>query len=434
MDTIYALSSGNTPSGVAVIRVSGGGSRDIVELHAGDLPAPRSAILRLIRDRNGNPIDRGIVLWFPGPGSFTGEDCAEFHLHGGRAVVDRMLEELGAHPDSRMAEAGEFSRRAFVNGKFDLTEAEGLADLIASETEAQRVLALAQASGALHDLYKGWRARLLHGQAMIAAEIDFADEEDVPGSVSAEIWDDMASLAEEMHIHLGEARRGSAIREGFRIAIVGPPNAGKSSLLNALAGSDVTIVSDEPGTTRDAIEVRLSIAGHLVLVIDTAGIREGAEKIEAEGIRRAFVRAADADLVLHLSETGSWSVLGGVDEDRIWRVRSKRDVSGSCNVGHEVAVSTKTSDGLQGLLAMLEEHLAAVLSVDAITLPTRQRHFDNVKRSLEDLKTALENDADALEIRAEALRVSADYLGRIIGHSGVEDILGIIFSEFCVGK
>ena len=326
MDTIYALSSGSLPSGVAVVRLSGPQAGAVITALAGALPEPRKAALRSIRGRNDSEIDRGLVLWFPGPGSFTGEDSAEFHLHGGRAVVDRLLEELSGFDGLRMAETGEFSRRAFANGKFDLTEAEGLADLIASETEAQRVLALSQASGALKELYEDWQRRLLHARAMIEAEIDFADEEDVPGSVSEQVWADMAALSNEMTDHLAGAKRANAVREGFRIVIVGAPNAGKSSLMNALAGSDVAIVSEEPGTTRDVLEARLSIGGQLVIVIDTAGIREDAGAVEAEGIRRALARAAEADLVLHLSETGSWDAIADVENAPIWRIATKADL------------------------------------------------------------------------------------------------------------
>ncbi len=295
----------------------------VTEALAGVLPAPRKAALRSIRARNDSSIDTGLVLWFPGPESFTGEDSVEFHLHGGRAVVDRMLEELSGFDGLRMAEAGEFSRRAFANGKFDLTEAEGLADLIAAETEAQRMLALSQASGTLKNLYESWQARLLHARAMIEAEIDFADEEDVPGSVADQVWSDMAVLADEMRAHMAGAKRANAVREGFRIVIVGAPNAGKSSLMNALAGSDVAIVSEEPGTTRDVIETRLSIGGQLVIVSDTAGIREGAGKIEAEGIRRALARASEADLVLHLSEDGIWPPASDFGTAPVWRVLTK---------------------------------------------------------------------------------------------------------------
>jgi len=434
MDTIYALSSGALPSGVAVVRVSGPKTGAVVEVLAGRLPEPRVAALRSIRSRNESEIDRGLVVWFPGPGSFTGENCAEFHLHGGRAVVDRLLEELSCFDGLRLAEAGEFSRRAFANGKLDLTEAEGLADLIASETEAQRVLALAQASGALKVLYEDWQERLLHARAMIEAEIDFADEEDVPGSVSEVVWKDMAELAEEMSAHIAGAKRAGAVREGFRIVIIGAPNAGKSSLMNALAGSDVAIVSDEPGTTRDVLETRLSLDGQLVIISDTAGIRENAGTIEAEGIRRALARASVADLVLHLSETGHWDSVGEFGEIPVWRIATKVDLGAVQGDSDALQVSSKTPEGLRPLFDSLQKHLAVAVGKDISSLPTRQRHLDNLRIAHTELKNALNSRDTPLELRAESLRLSAFSLGRITGQHGVEDVLGVIFSEFCIGK
>lgn len=434
MDTIFALSSGPLPSGVAIVRISGPNSSQIVASLSSGLPEPRHAVLRSIRGRNDSLIDRGLVLWFPGPASFTGEDCAEFHVHGGRAVVDRLLGELSGFPGTRMAEAGEFARRAFVNGKMDLTEAEGLADLIAAETEAQRVLALTQASGALRETYEGWQGRILHARAMLEAEIDFADEDDVPGSVADEVLADMSRLAEEMERHLAGAGRANAVREGFRIVIVGRPNAGKSSLMNGLAGSDVAIVADEPGTTRDAIETRLAIGGKLVVVTDTAGLREEAGAVEAEGIRRARAKAAAADLVLHLSEDGVWEPIG-IDVDApIWRVRTKSDLPAVAETGDVIGVSVRTGAGLDGLLAALQDEVEGRLGHDMASLPTRQRHVDNVRSSLEHVREALRDGEAAVELRAESLRLAATSLGRITGQHGVEDVLGVIFSEFCIGK
>ncbi|MCI5077520.1 tRNA uridine-5-carboxymethylaminomethyl(34) synthesis GTPase MnmE [Oricola sp.] len=434
MDTIYALSSGALPSGVAVIRVSGPDAGHVVEATAGRLPNPRQATLCSIRSRNGSAIDRGLVFWFPGSASFTGEASAEFHLHGGRAVVDRMLDELAGFPGLRMAEAGEFSRRAFVNGKLDLTEAEGLADLIAAETEAQRVLALSQASGALKAIYDGWQQRLLHARAMIEAEIDFSDEEDVPGSVADQVWADMRDLLSAMEEHIAGAGRANAVREGFRIVIVGAPNAGKSSLMNALAGSEVAIVSDEPGTTRDIVETRLVIGGRLVLVADTAGIRETENAIEAEGVRRALVRAGDADLVLHLSDTGSWDDLSVPSGVPVWQILSKADLRERNSTAGLVTVSSKAEGGLESLFDSLLKHLDETIGRDLASLPTRQRHLDQLRRAVREIELSLDGFDAPLELRAEHLRAAGFNLGSITGQHTVEDILGVIFSEFCIGK
>jgi tRNA modification GTPase len=435
MDTIYALSSGTLPSGVAVVRISGPQTKMIIEELTGRLPTPRIASLRSIRSRNDLEIDSGLVLWFPGPRSFTGEDSGEFHLHGGRAVVDRLFEEMAGFEDVRLAEAGEFSRRAFSNGKFDLTEAEGFADLIAAETEAQRVLALSQASGTLRDLYDGWHERLLNARAMIEAEIDFADEDDVPGSVSDRIWTDMAALVVEMREHMSGAKRANAVREGYRIVIVGAPNAGKSSLMNALAGSDVAIVSDQPGTTRDVLETRLSLGGQLVIITDTAGIRENAESIEAEGIRRALARALEADLILHLSETGSWKAIGDFGAVPVWRITTKVDRGTKIDEDDGVIpISSISPGGLEKLIDSLRKHLGETVGKDVMSLPTRQRHVDNLSAALTELEKAVEEEGVALELRAESLRLAAFSLGRITGQHSVDDVLGVIFSEFCVGK
>lgn len=434
MDTIYALSSGALPSGVAVIRISGPQAETVLRSLASRNPAPRKAILDSIRSRNGSLIDRGLVLWFPGPASFTGEDSVELHLHGGRAVVDRMLLELSEFEGVRLAEAGEFSRRAFINGKLDLTEAEGLADLIASETEAQRVLALSQASGALKTLYDGWQARLLHARAMIEAEIDFVDEEDVPGSVADQVWFDMSALGQELRGHIDGARRAEAVREGFRIALVGAPNAGKSSLINALAGSEVAIVSSQPGTTRDVVETRLSLGGRLVVIADTAGLRDTSDFIEAEGVKRALERARDADLVLHLSDDGHWEDLPDTTGSAVWRIASKCDLGDSGGSSDVISVTVNQPNGLSALIDSLQKHLRDVLGKDVTGLPTRQRHLDRLKRALVEIDAAVAQEQLALELRAEYLRAAAFNLGCITGQHDVEDMLGVIFSEFCIGK
>ncbi|MFN3636123.1 MAG: tRNA uridine-5-carboxymethylaminomethyl(34) synthesis GTPase MnmE, partial [Rhizobium rhizophilum] len=299
-ETIFALASGAVPAGVAVIRISGPASFPIVQALIGELPTARNAALRSVRTRDGEFLDRGLVLIFPGPASFTGEDCAELHLHGGRAVVTAVLRSLAGFPNSRLAGAGEFSRRAFENGKMDLVEVEGLADLLAAETEMQRQLASEQASGKLSAVYDGWREKLIFARSMLEAELDFSDEGDIPGSVSEVIWKDVAVLKSQIDDAIANLKAGEIIRDGFKVALAGPPNAGKSSLLNALAQRDVAIVTPIAGTTRDIVRCELDIEGYKVEIFDTAGLRVTEDPVEQEGIKRAYRTINQADLVLQL--------------------------------------------------------------------------------------------------------------------------------------
>ena len=303
--TIYALSSGHGRAGVAVIRVSGPAAGRALERLAGALPKPRYAALRTLRSPAGEVLDGALVLWLPGPRSETGEDMAELHVHGGRAVIAGVLEALGAVDGCRPAEAGEFARRSFENGKIDLTAAEALADLVDADTAAQRRQALRQAGGALARLYDGWRAALIEAQALTEAAIDFADEGDVGEKAAAGAREAVARLLPRLRAHLDDGRRGEILREGFRVAIAGPPNAGKSSLLNALARREAAIVSEEAGTTRDIIEVTLDLGGVPVILSDTAGIRAAEGRVEREGIRRAVAHARAADLVVWLTDAAS---------------------------------------------------------------------------------------------------------------------------------
>ncbi|MBK8543005.1 MAG: tRNA uridine-5-carboxymethylaminomethyl(34) synthesis GTPase MnmE [Caulobacteraceae bacterium] len=302
-DTIAALATGAGRAGVAVIRLSGPAAGSTLSaLTARDLPKPRMATREAFCDpRTGVSLDDGLALWFPGPHSFTGEDVVELHIHGGPAVIAAVIDAALSQPGVRPAEPGEYTRRAFENGKLDLAEAEGLADLVDAETEGQRRQALRQRRGALSAVYEGWRARLIEAAALIEAEIDFPDE-DLPGALAQRASPILQALANDMGQHLNDAHRGERIRDGFRIAIVGPPNAGKSSLLNALAQREAAIVSDIPGTTRDVVEVRLVLAGFPVWIADTAGLREAADAIEAEGVRRALARAEEADLRMAVVE------------------------------------------------------------------------------------------------------------------------------------
>ena len=435
-ETIFALSSGRLPAGVAVVRIAGPQTRFVLETITGTLPQPRMAALRTLRDRSGQAIDRGLTLFFPAPHSFTGDDCGELHLHGGRAVVDALISLLYSFDNCRMAEAGEFTRRAFANGKFDLTAAEGLADLIAAETESQRKLALQIASGTQANLYKSWREELICGRALIEAELDFADETDVPGSVSDQVWANMTDLAVRIGKHIADGKRGVIVREGFRVVIVGPPNAGKSSLLNALAGSDVAIVTDEPGTTRDLIEIKLDLGGLPVLLTDTAGLRETEGKVEQIGIDRARQRAADADLVLVLTDLSHpVTLVLDLKSTAILRVGTKSDIAGSPEQDtYDLTISTRTNEGLDGLLAILARRAADAAGDLVDPLPTRRRHLELLIETQREIERSTAEQDAPLEVRAEFLRRASYALGRITGHVDVEDILDVVFSQFCIGK
>ena len=441
-DTIYALSSGPLPAGVAVIRISGPATGFVLETIVGDRPAPRKAALRKLRDPGaGDLLDVALVLWFPAPASFTGEDVAELHCHGGRAVVAAVLETLSGFEGVRPAEAGEFTRRAFDNDRLDLLEVEGLADLIAAETEAQRRLAVSQAGGALGALYDAWRTRLTRARAMIEADFDFTDEDDVPDDVSAGMWADVAELAGEIERHLDRSRGAERLREGLQVVLLGKPNAGKSSLLNALARRDVAIVAEEAGTTRDVIEVHLDLDGVPVTLVDTAGLRETGGAVEREGIRRALDRASRADLALWLT--------GADDPDadpapveaepagELWRILSKSDLGepGSLREGQQARhrVSVKSAAGLDGLIADLADFARTAASGVGDLVASRERHRVHLAGTLAALADAL-SGSRPLELRAEDLRRAADALGRIAGRIGVEDLLEVIFGEFCIGK
>lgn len=438
-DTIYALSSGSLPSGVAIVRISGSRTRFALETLCSDLPKPRLATLKTIRDRNNLVIDRALVLFFPSPHSFTGEDCAEIHLHGGRAVVSACFDALSILDGLRLAEAGEFTKRAFDNGKIDLTEAEGLADLISAETEMQRKLAIQQSDGVLKHLYEGWSARILRSRALIEAELDFSDEDDIPGSVSDQVWSNVSVLSDEISNHLEKSRTGEITRSGFSVVIAGAPNAGKSSLINILAGRDVAIVSDEVGTTRDVLEVRLNLGGNLVIIKDTAGLRVTDNKVEKEGIRRAEQELSNADLVLHLVDcTADYeSELGffDIDDNQTLRVGTKSDLRNVTDKhSFDLSISTITFEGIDILLEKMKSLVEVAVPSDDFVVPTRQRHINLLERSQQELKYAASLINSPIEIRSEHLRVAQELLGKITGRSDVDDLLGVIFSEFCVGK
>ncbi|MEM8839308.1 MAG: tRNA uridine-5-carboxymethylaminomethyl(34) synthesis GTPase MnmE [Pseudomonadota bacterium] len=440
-DTIYALSSGNPPSGVAVIRVSGPKALLALDcLTTADLPPIRTAKVMTLSDpEDGTAIDEALVLCFQGPKSFTGEDVVEIQCHGGRAVINALFGVFSSLPGYRIADPGEFTRRAFLQGKLDLVETEGLADLINSETEEQRKLAVRQMGGHLSETYSAWRSQLIRLRAFIEAELDFADEEDVPGSVSDQVWDGVAEIVAEMRSALAKADVGERIRSGLAVVIAGPPNVGKSSLLNALAGREAAIVTDIEGTTRDAIDVHLDLRGMALKVTDTAGIRPTEDPVEKIGIERSFERMRAADIVVWMGEaegSGSREIpVAGLNDvifvlnkaDRLSdRGRSIRD-------RYDCVMSINRGEGIDEFVGVLEGRVGAFRYESEDALITRQRHRECVADGIAALEGALDQQLP-LEIRAEQLRLASDAMARILGVIDVEDLLDVVFGEFCIGK
>ncbi len=428
-DTIFALSSGRLPSGVAVVRISGPNARTAALHLAGVVPPARVARYSPLHDPvSGMLLDRALVLFFPGPRSATGEDTVELHLHGGPAVVDVVLRTLGDLPGFRPAEPGAFTRRAHANGKMDLAEVEGLADLIAAETEAQRRQALAQSSGALSRAVIGWRERLIRALALVEATIDFADEDDVPEDLTGPALHETSLLRAEIAAAVADGARGERVRDGLVIAIAGPPNAGKSTLLNRLAGREAAIVSAIPGTTRDVLEVHLDLAGQAVTLVDTAGLRETQDVVEAEGVRRARARAGSADLVLWLSDDGTPppdDLAGAL------AVRTKSDAGEGTTAA--LAISARTGAGMDALLAEIERR-AETLGGGEPALVTRARQRAALGAALEHLDAALSHGSGAEDLLAEHLRLAARALDAVVGRVDVEDVLDALFRTFCIGK
>lgn len=441
--TIYALSTPTGRSGVAVVRVSGFGALHSLKLLTGKEFIPRTAhVVRLCDPENGGVLDRALILTFQAPASFTGEDVVEYHLHGGRAVVESLLAFLGRQADHRMAEPGEFTRRAFENGKMDLTGAEAIADLIDAETSAQQAQALAQMDGALSRLYGDWTERLKKLLAHLEADLEFPDE-DLPEGIDARVLLALETIRMEISAHLDDNRRGERLRDGVHIAVIGAPNAGKSSLVNALAQRDVAIVSDMPGTTRDVIEVHLNLGGWPVILSDTAGLRpeqlgdSGHDRVEFEGIRRALMRAREADLKILLFDAGAEAMdaatLALADLNSVIVVNKiDRHASARLLAEDAVFISAQTGDGIDSLLEVLTTKISALLRPSETPSLTRARH-----------RTALADAVHLLsvvavpklpELAAEDVRLALRALGRITGRVDVEDLLDVIFRDFCIGK
>ena len=439
-DTIFALASAPGKAGVAVFRISGAKAATVLATLAGlDAPIPRKLARIRLRDAMGEPIDDGFAAWFPAPASFTGEDVAEFHLHGGRAVANALADALVAQ-GLRPAEPGEFSRRAFLAGKLDLTRAEAIADLVEAETAAQRRQALRQMGGALAGLIDGWRTRLLRARAHIEAEIDFA-EDDLPDELGQEARAVLKRLADEMEKALSDQRRGERLRDGYQIAILGPPNAGKSSIINRIAGREAAIVATEAGTTRDVIEVHLDLGGYPVTIADTAGLRNAEGEVEAEGIRRSRERAERADLRLVVFDAAKLPALDAEARALLGpgslALFNKRDlvtltlpevIDGT----PALAISARNGAGFDTLFATLTNRAAESLEAGAAPALTRARH----RAALADAAAALHHALTARlpELVADDVRHAADALGRITGRIDVEDMLDLIFREFCIGK
>jgi tRNA modification GTPase len=434
-DTIYALASGQGRAAIAVLRISGPKVRNIVAALAGKQPEPRRASLVTLTDpMSGAAIDRGLVLFFPGPASFTGEDCAEFHIHGGPAVMAALIRALASFAKTRPAEAGEFTRRAFENGKLDLTEVEGLADLIDAETEAQRRQGLRQAEGGLRQKAEAWRAALLKASALVEAEIDFADEADVAPLARAKLAAILAPIRADLEAALAGAQAGERLRDGLLVVIAGPPNAGKSTLLNALARREAAIVSPIPGTTRDAIEVHLDIAGCPVTLIDTAGLRQSQDAIEEIGITRARAKMEAADLVLWLSEAKSPAPHNLPPTSEVWPILTKTDLYSGQPKGEVIALSAATGENLDLLLTRLAAFARDATGAGEPGLITRERHRKAFEAAAAALQRADEGLHGPIEFLAEELRAAIHGLETLIGRVDVETVLGEIFARFCIGK
>mgnify|MGYP001493838585 FL=1 len=433
-ETIFAVSSGSGMAGIAVIRMSGGKAGSVLATVAGSLPLPRRVSVRqLRRPQSQEVIDQGLVLWMPGPLSATGEDVAEFHVHGSMAVIDAMFEIFRSVAGVRLAEPGEFTRRAFANDRMDLVEAEGLADLLQARTEAQRRMAMHHMLGHASSQYEGWRTELISLLARLEAAIDFVEEDGVAAAALADVRPKTLDLVARLSRAAAEADRAGALRSGVKVVFAGAPNVGKSTLLNLVAAREAAIVSSRPGTTRDVIEVPIVLGGIPVILTDTAGLRaEAGDEIEIIGMQRARSEAAAADIVV-------WVTAIDVTEDiengvvPALKVLNKSDLPGDAQ-GIHLRVSAKTGEGIADLIAELEKLVRERFSGMEQASVIRTRHRDAVEESIRFLNDSLLHDAGQIELAAECLRRACFSIGRVTGRVDVEDLLGKIFSEFCIGK
>jgi tRNA modification GTPase len=437
-DTIYALSSGAGRAALAVIRISGRQTSFLLTGLAGSLPPPRRLTLRTISDaKSGEVLDRAMIAWMPGPASFTGEDCAELHLHGSPAILSAVLHLLATFPGVRPAEQGEFTRRAFLNGKMDLVEVEGLGDLLEARTASQRRQAMRQMSGQASTVFDSWREQLLLIRADIEAAVDFADEPGVAEAAAPGIDRRMVGLLQDIQAEIERSRSSEVLRDGIRVVLAGHPNTGKSSLLNALARRDAAIVSDWPGTTRDAIEVSLDLDGMEVIVTDTAGLRaEAADVVEQEGIRRSRQHIAGSDVIIWVWSAdiaGSHVPDDSVNPDLV--VRNKCDLgSGLLRNDSSLEISTLDQEGLPELIVALSQLIRTRHGNAESALFVSARQKLAAERSIRSLNDALALGPDRLELKAEHVRLSTEEIARLTGRIDVEEWLGAIFSRFCIGK
>ena len=441
-DTIFALASGAGRAGVSVFRVSGPGATTVIKaLTQRKVPKPRRTVLRDFKNGGGDIIDAGLLLWMPGPGSFTGENVAEFHTHGSLAVIESMAAAFTV-AGARQAGPGEFTRRAFDNGRMDLTEAEGLADLIDAETESQRRQALRQMQGGLREIYEGWRSHLIDALAAIEGEIDFPDEQDIPDALSHAAYEPLSAALSDMQARLRDSERGERVRAGVDVTIIGPPNAGKSTLINYMTGRDAAIVTDQAGTTRDIIDVHMVIAGLPVRVSDTAGLRETEDHIEAEGVRRAKARSEASDIrivvmdgcektdlaLINTLSKGDFVLINKIDDG------AKFNDLPAYEGLHMFGVSAKYGTGMPAFQLALEEMISARFSVSQNAGLTRARHKACTAQAVTALTRAIDHLGIAPELAGDDVRGALHAIKELAGEADIEAVLDRIFSRFCVGK